>query len=223
MNENFTINPVLRAPDQHVLRAFEAIPTAHISDNLRRLEGIVGLRRFHRSRKLVGTAVTVKARPGDNLLTYKALSMMSSPGHVLVVDAGGVTINAIVGDLLLEYARQRACSGFVVDGAIRDSAAFYEADFPCYARDTNHRGPFKTGPGSVNVPVSIGGQVVQPGDMLVGDEDGIVVFPAAQAPQLLEAARRHAQHEQTIRDEILTGNVRQSWMDKMFAAHGLEE
>ena len=222
MNENFTINPMPAAADQDLLKAFESIPTSHISDNLRRLEGIVGLRRFHRSRKLIGTAVTVKARAGDNLLTYKALSMMS-PGHVLVVDVGGVTTNAIVGDLLLEYARQRDCAGFVVDGAIRDSAAFYEADFPCYARDTNHRGPYKTGPGSVNVPVSIGGQVVQPGDVLVGDEDGIVVFPAAEATRLLEAARRHAKLEQAIRDEILTGNVRQSWMDKMFAAHGLNE
>lgn len=221
MNDNFTILPAPAAPPASLLQAFEHIPTAHISDNLRRLEGILGLRRFHRARKLVGTAVTVKARAGDNLLTYKALSMMS-PGHVLVVDAGGVTSNAIVGDLLLEYARQRGCAGFVVDGAIRDSAAFFDADFPCYAREATHRGPFKTGPGSVNIPVSIGGQVVQPGDVLVGDEDGIVVFPPAEAEHLAEAARRHALAEQAIRDEILTGNVRQGWMDKMFALHGLD-
>jgi len=220
MNANFTIHPAPAAPDAALLQAFQNVPTSHISDNQGRLEGVVGLRRFHRARKMVGTAVTVKARAGDNLLTYKALSMMS-PGHVLVVDAGGVTNNAIVGDLLLEYALQRGCAGFVIDGAIRDSAAFVDADFPCYARDVNHRGPFKTGPGSLNVPVSIGGQVVQPGDYLVGDEDGIVVFPAAQAPQLLDAALRHAQFEQAIRDEIRTGKVQQSWMDKMFAAHGL--
>lgn len=220
MNPNFTIHPAPQPPDADLLQAFQDVPTSHISDNQRRLEGVVGLRRFHRSRKLIGTAVTVKTRPGDNLLTYKALSMMS-PGHVLVVDAGGVTSNAIVGDLLLEYALQRGCAGFVIDGAIRDSAAFVEADFPCYARDVNHRGPFKTGPGSLNVPVCIGGQVVEPGDFLIGDEDGIVVFPAAQALQLLEAARQHAKLEQAIRDEIRTGAVQQSWMDKMFAAHGL--
>ena len=222
MNENFTINPILAAPDAALLQAFESIPTSHISDNLRRLEGILGLRRFHRSRKLIGIAVTVKARAGDNLLTYKALSMMSL-GHVLVVDAGGVTTNAIVGDLLMEYARQRGCAGFVVDGAIRDSSAFYNADFPCYARDCTHRGPFKTGPGSINVPVCIGGQVIQPGDVLVGDEDGIVVIPERETVRLVEAARRHAQLEQAIREEILTGTVRQSWIDKMFAAHGLNE
>jgi RraA family protein len=221
MNENFTIHPVAAAPNSALIEAFRNVPTSHISDNLRRLEGIVGLRKFHRSRKMIGTAVTVKLRAGDNLLTYKALSMMS-PGHVLVVDAGGVTTNAIVGDLLLAYAQQRGCAGFVVDGAIRDSAAFAEADFPCFARDVTHRGPFKTGPGSVNVPVSIGGQVVQPGDVIVGDDDGLVVFPPSDTERLIAAAQRSAATERAIREEILTGNVRQSWMDKMFAAHGIE-
>jgi RraA family protein len=220
MKDDFTINPAPSAPDKALLRAFQNVPTAHISDNLRRLEGILGLRRFHRSRKLVGTAFTVKVRAGDNLLTYKALSMMS-PGHVMVVDAGGVISNAIVGDLLLAYAQQRGCVGFVIDGAIRDSAAFAEADFPCYARDVTHRGPFKTGPGALNVPVSVGGQVVQPGDVIVGDEDGIVIFAASEAERLAAAAQRSAAAERAIREEIMTGSVRQSWMEKMFEAHGL--
>ena len=221
MNENFLINAAPAAPDNCQLQAFADIPTSHISDNLRRMEGILGLRRFHRSRKLIGTAVTVKVRAGDNLLTYKAISMMS-PGHILVVDAGGATSNAIVGDLLLAYAQQRGCAGFVVDGAIRDSAAFADADFPCYARDVTHRGPFKTGPGAINVPVSIGGQVVQPGDMIVGDEDGLVVFPPSETERLVAAAHRSAATERAIREEILTGNVSQSWMEKMFAAHGID-
>jgi regulator of RNase E activity RraA len=184
------------------------------------LEGAVGLQRFNPSNKLVGTAVTVKLRAGDNLLTYKALNMMS-PGHVMVVDAGGVTTNAIVGELLLLYAQQRGCAGFVIDGAIRDSAAFAEADFPCFARGVTHRGPFKTGPGSINVPVSIGGQVVSPGDVVVGDEDGLVCFSASETSRLLEAAERSRLNEKAIREEILTGAARQSWMEKMFATAGL--
>lgn len=220
MSNGYQIHPVNPVLPVELLRALQDVPTSLLSDNLNRLEGTSGLQRFHLSKKLVGTAVTVKLRAGDNLLTYKALSMMS-PGHVLVVDAGGFTSNAIVGELLLLYAQQRGCAGFVIDGAIRDSAAFAEADFPCYARAANHRGPFKTGPGSINVPVSIGGQVVQPGDVLVGDEDGIVVFQPSQTSQLLVEAEQSRQKEQAIRDEILTGNVQQSWMDKMFAAAGL--
>jgi RraA family protein len=222
VNDNFTILPAPPAPSAALLQDFVEVQVSLISDNLKRLEGILGLQRYNRQRKLVGTAVTVKLRAGDNLLTYKALSMMS-PGHVLVVDAGGITSNAIVGELLLLYAQQRGCAGFVIDGAIRDSAAFAEADFPCFARGVTHRGPFKTGPGSINVPVSIGGQVVQPGDVVVGDEDGIVVFPAADAERVKLAAQRSKAAEAAIRKEILTGEVRQSWMDKLFAAHGLTD
>lgn len=221
MNENFNIQPVQAVLAAPVAEALMQIPTSLLSDNLHRMEGVVGLHRYNRSRKLVGSAVTVKLRPGDNLLTYKALSMMS-PGHVLVVDAGGGTHNAIVGELLMLYAQQRGCAGFLIDGAIRDSAAFADADFPCYGRSVTHRGPYKTGPGAINIPVSIGGQVVQPGDAIVGDEDGIVSFPVQEADSLIAAARLSLKKEQAIRDEIATGAVRQGWMEKMFAATGLQ-
>ena len=193
------------------MEALQQVVTPHLSDNLQRLCGIVGLHRFHASRKLVGTAVTVKTRPGDNLAIYKAL-MDLQPGSVLVVDGGGDVTNAVIGELILLYGQQRGCAGFVVDGAIRDSAAFLQADFPCYARAVSHRGPYKNGPGEINVPVSIGGQVVHPGDLLVGDEDGLVSFPQSDAPRLLEAAACSAAKEAEIRAEIATGRVDQSWL-----------
>jgi regulator of RNase E activity RraA len=220
ITDQFIIYPVAPVLPGKFLSLLEGVPTSLISDNLRRLEGVLGLQRYNPSRKLIGTAVTVKLRAGDNLLTYKALSMML-PGHVLVVDAGGVTRNAIVGELLMLYAQQRGCAGFVIDGAFRDSAAFAQADFPCFARAVTHRGPYKTGPGTINVPVSIGGQVISPGDVIVGDEDGLVSFPASETEVVLEAAERSRLNEQAIRDEIATGAVRQSWMEKMFFANGI--
>lgn len=218
--DNFIINAVAPVLPEGIAAALQAVPTSLISDNLRRLEGVLDLQRFNPSRKLVGSAVTVKLRAGDNLLTYKAMGMMQK-GHVLVVDAGGVTSNAIVGELLLLYAQQRGCAGFVIDGAIRDCAAFVKEDFPCYARAVTHRGPYKTGPGAINVPVSIGGQVILPGDAIVGDEDGLVNFPVSDASAVLAAAERSRAIEQAIRDEIATGAVSQSWMEKMFATHGI--
>ena len=220
ITDQFIIHPASPVLPAKIFSALEAVPTSLISDNLRRLEGVLGLQRYNPSRKLIGSAVTVKLRAGDNLLTYKALSMMQ-PGHVLIVDAGGQTSNAIVGELLLLYAQQRGCTGFVIDGAIRDTAAFAEADFPCFARGVTHRGPYKTGPGAINVPVSIGGQVISPGDVIVGDEDGLVSFPVADAQVVFAAAERSRLNEQAIRDEIATGAVRQSWMEKMFATHGI--
>lgn len=186
--------------------------TPHLSDNLDRMAGITALHRFHRSRKLVGTAFTVKTRPGDNLAMYHAMPLIQ-PGHVLVIDGGGDMTNALVGDLMLTYLLQRGCVGLIVDGAVRDVGAFLGADFPCYARGASHRGPYKTGPGALNVPVAIAGQVVNPGDIVVGDEDGVVTFPQADAQRLLEAARRSAAKEEAIRAEILTGHVAQSWLE----------
>lgn len=216
----FVINPAPQLAPARVVEALQDVVTPHISDNLQRLSGVTGLTRFHRSRKLVGTAFTVKARPGDNLLIYKAL-MELQPGHVLVVDGGGDCTNALVGELIMLYAQQRGCAGFVLDGAIRDTAAFHEADFPCYARGVSHRGPYKLGPGAMNVPVSVGGQVISPGDVVVGDEDGVVSFPAAEAGAILDAVRATAMKEKAIKAEIGTGLREQEWLHKVLVPHGL--
>ena len=197
-----------------------AIATPHLSDNLARREGISGLRRYNRDGKLVGTALTVKTRPGDNLMIYKAM-MMVEPGHVLVVDAGGDLSNAVLGEIMKRYLQQHGCAGVIVDGAIRDVLAFELDDFPCYARGHIHRGPYKDGPGEVNVAVSIGGQVVNPGDIVVGDEDGLVSFAPEQAEALIMAAQSLAVKEERIMAEIAGGQRAQSWMQAAFAAKGL--
>ncbi|MGO4328228.1 RraA family protein [Cupriavidus sp. 2TAF22] len=217
---NLVINPVPDLAPAEVIEAFRNVVTPHISDNLQRLSGVTGLKRYNRSRKLVGTAITVKARPGDNLLIYKAL-MELQPGHVLVVDGGGDCTNALVGELIMQYAAARGCAGFVLDGAIRDTAAFHDADFPCYARGVSHRGPYKMGPGSMNAPVTIGGQIVSPGDVVVGDEDGVVSFPVSQASALLDAVALTAKNERKIMAEIAGGVREQEWLRKVLEPHGL--
>jgi len=217
---SFTIHPAPPLAPSRIVGALQDVVTPHLSDNLQRMSGIVGLQRFHRERKLVGTAYTVKARPGDNLLIYRAL-MDLQPGHVLVIDGAGNADNALVGELIMLYAIERGCAGLVIDGAIRDSAAFHAADFPCYARGVTHRGPYKLGPGAINVPVSIGGQVVSPGDLVVGDEDGVVTFPQADAERLLTAVAATVAKEDAIKAEILTGRVEQSWLSTTLSAHGL--
>jgi RraA family protein len=216
----FQINPAAVPAPADTIAALHDIVVSHLSDNLQRLSGMGSLRRIHGSRKLVGTAVTVKTRPGDNLLIYKALTMMQ-PGHVLVVDGGGEASNALVGELIMLYAQQRGCAGFVLDAAVRDTAAFEAADFPCYARAVAHRGPYKNGPGHINVPVNIGGQVVNPGDIVVGDEDGVVCFPQAQAGSLIAAARKTQAYEEAIKSEIANGRVEQEWLARVLMPFGL--
>ncbi|BCX67256.1 RraA family protein [Pseudomonas izuensis] len=201
-----------------LLDAFQSVVTPHISDNLGRHIGARGLTRYNHTGKLVGTALTVKTRPGDNLYIYKALTLIE-PGHVLVIDAQGDETNAVIGELIKLYAQQRGCVGFVVDGAIRDVASFEET--PCYARSVVHCGPYKSGPGEINVPVSIGGMVINPGDIIVGDEDGLVAFSPEHAEQVLFKAREHDAHEQQVKAEIATGAVDQSWLDKVLEKAGL--
>lgn len=216
----YVVNPAPAVAPAALTDALRGVVTPHLSDNLQRLQGITRLQRLHGGRQLIGTALTVKTRPGDNLLVYKALTLLR-PGHVLVVDGGGDITNALVGDLMMSYAARQGCTGFVMNAAIRDHAAFIAADFPCYAAGISHRGPYKSGPGQVNVPVSIAGQVVNPGDIVVGDEDGIVVFSQAEAPALIEAAAVTAAKEAAIHAEIATGERAQSWLDGALRLHGL--
>jgi regulator of RNase E activity RraA len=106
-------------------------------------------------------------------------------------------------------AATRGAAGVVIDGAVRDAGALAKSDFPCFARAAIHRGPYKNGPGEINVPVSIGGMIVEPGDIVVGDDDGVVAFPQAIAPDLLKAVRaqetREAEILQSIREGKYTG------------------
>lgn len=199
-------------PPASIIAGFGDAPTSVISDNLARLPGAVGLRPYHRGGKLVGAAFTVRTRPGDNLAIHRALELVG-PGDVIVVDGGGDETRALVGEIMKNIAQWRKAEGYVIDGAIRDVAAFAADDFPCYARAVIHRGPYKNGPGEINVPVTIGGSVIAPGDIVVGDEDGVVSFPAAGAAALLEAVRiQVAREEETlkaIREGALPGLLRQ--------------
>jgi regulator of RNase E activity RraA len=197
-------------PVTALIAAFREAPTPIISDNLARLPGPVGLKPFHRTgNRMVGAAFTVRTRPGDNLAIHKALEFVG-PGDVLVIDGGADETRALVGEIMKNIAQWRGAEGYVIDGAIRDVAAFAADEFPCFARAAIHRGPYKAGPGEINVPVANGGSVIAPGDIVVGDEDGVVSFPPSVAKTLLEAVqaqiKREAETLVAIREGRYQGN-----------------
>lgn len=189
------------------LAALKGVPVAVVSDNLDRLAGPVGLLPFHRSGAMCGVALTVKTRPGDNLYVHRALELIK-PGDVLVVDGGGDVSRALIGEIMKTIAETRGCAGFVIDGAIRDRSAFSASDFPCFARAAHHRGPYKDGPGAINVPVSIGGSVIEPGDIVLGDEDGVVAFNPGKLTDLIAAVRAQLAREADIMTSIHNGSYR---------------
>ncbi len=188
-----TENPSGAPVDPDLVREYSGVATLIISDNLERVPGAVGLLPYHSGGPMIGTAVTVKTRNGDNLAIHAALRV-ARPGDVIVVDGGGDTSQALIGEIILAHAESLGVAGFVIDGAIRDVGAIRTSSMPCYARGVTHRGPYKNGPGAINVPVSIGGLIISPGDLVVGDEDGVVALPGEVARAILPAVR--AQEEQ---------------------------
>ena len=171
-------NPCAPQAGERIIAALRELPLAAISDNMHRNIGTIGLQPYHRpgEKTMAGTAVTARSRAGDNLTYLRALEFCR-PGDVLVIDGGGDLANAAVGGILSFYAAHIGLAGLVVDGAIRDVAEIRSREFPVYARGVTHRGPYKDGPGEINVPVSVGGMVVHPRDIVVGDQDGLLAIP----------------------------------------------
>jgi regulator of RNase E activity RraA len=220
MSYGYQINPRKEAFKEGIA-ALTGLATSVVSDVLGRTIGAVDILPVNKSPVSVcGNAVTVSVRSGDNLMLHKALQILK-PGDVLVVDGGGDISRALFGEIMMTVAKSRGAIGAVFDAAIRDVEAFEKHRFPCWARGVNMRGPYKDGPGSINVPVSIGGMVVNPGDVILGDCDGIIALSPAIA---LEGARlgkeKEAVERKTIQS-ILDGQYDDAWIDVTLKQKGV--
>jgi RraA family protein len=221
-NVGFRILPMPARPPRKLIKALAAMVTAHLSDNMNRLTaGGAALRPMHRGGKLCGPALTVKVAPGDNLMVHKAIDI-AAPGDVIVVDAGGDVAQAIIGDIMSSLAEKRGVAGFVIYGAIRDSAEIAARRFPVYACGVTHRGPYKNGPGEINAPVAVGGMVVRPGDIIVGDADGVVAVPLEHAEEVLALARTQLAKETAMLKAIAAGKADRSWVDEALRQRGCQ-
>ncbi|WP_394743196.1 4-carboxy-4-hydroxy-2-oxoadipate aldolase/oxaloacetate decarboxylase [Natronococcus roseus] len=201
-----TIEYDVQRPNRDVVSAFEEIPSTIVSD----VTGNVGLTMdsginpAYEGAETAGTAITVKAAPGDNLIIHKAITM-AEPGDILVIDADGFTETGHLGELMCKSCQVNGIAGIVIDGSVRDRQALAEMEFPVYARGTHPRGPLKQDPGSINVSVSCGGVAVEPGDVIVGDDDGIAVAPRENAAEILERSREKLDSEDAVREELVEG------------------
>ncbi|WP_017347068.1 RraA family protein [Pantoea sp. A4] len=207
-------------PSAQQIALYRDLPVANISDAMYRLSaGGTHLRPYHAGGYMSGAALTVKCRPGDNLLVHYALNI-AEPGDVIVVDAGGDLTNAIVGELMLTYAAKKGVAGVVIHGAIRDSQSIRQNDFPVYAAGITHRGPYKDGPGEVNVPVSLNGMVIEAGDLVIGDADGVLCVPYALIDEVYEmASQRHSSEEIKLQN-IKSGKNNRNWVYEKLQALG---
>ncbi|QYY28340.1 MULTISPECIES: RraA family protein [Cupriavidus] len=164
------------------------------------------------SMKVAGPALTVEVRPGDNLMFHVALAI-AKPGDVIVIDAKGDQTAAMCGEIMATQAQASGIAGFVVDAAVRDSRELANGSFPIFAAGTNPCGPTKALGGLVNWPASVAGVAVNPGDLVVGDADGVVVIPREDVPAILELAQKKLDSETQRIAAIKAGDLRPGWLE----------
>ncbi len=209
--------------DKKLVELFRDIPVANIDDCMNRTAAVDGAIRPLNKTPLLGTAFTVKVAQGDNLMFHKAMDM-AQPGDVILIDAGGSLSRAIFGALMINYCRIRGIAGVVVDGAVRDCRELSEmTDIAVYARGITPDGPYKNGPGEIGTPISFGGRIIYPGDIIVGDDDGLLAIRPQEAEELAKKARAVVDKEAAILDNILNKHsYERPWVDEALASGGCE-
>lgn len=190
-----------------ILEMFKGLPTSNINDEMNRLfnfrEYMYLLNPEKFSGSMVGTAFTVKCPAGDNLMLHQALDM-AQPGDVIVLDADGCANRSLAGEIMMTMAHKKGIVGVVADGYFRDLDGLKNLPMPIFARGVVPQGPYKNGPGEINTPISCGGQVVFPGDVIVGDMDGLVVIHRQDALEVAKAAQEKKNGEDKTFEKMNT-------------------
>ena len=201
-------------PSKDVINLFRDLPVANIDDCMNRMAAVDPAIVPMGKPSLLGPAFTVKVPEGDNLMFHKAMDL-AQPGDIVVIDAGGSVHRSIFGELMIHFCKLRKLGGVIVDGSIRDVDAIAAMDFPVYARAVTPNGPYKNGPGEINTPITFGGRPVRPGDIIVGDADGIVVIAQEQAEEIAKATKVITEKEHAIMQaQLKDGTYDRPWVDE---------
>lgn len=217
----FAVYPTPRLVSDAQIKTYRALAVANICDAMNRTNGTSQLRPYHRTGRLIGRAITVKTLPGDNLMVHKAIDMAQA-GDVILVDAGGYLLSAVVGELMSATAARKGIAGFVIDGAIRDTEVLSKGDFGVFARGVSPRGPFREGPGEINVPISIDGMVTMPGDLIVADHDGVIAIRPNTLDTLAVLVADIEAKEKQVLQSIEDGTIDKRWIDETLRRKGVD-
>lgn len=222
MSVGFRINSSFKRPSKELVSSFKGLPVANIADCMNRICCLDSALRPYNKVPLLGTAFTVKVPCGDNLMLHKAIEL-AQDGDVIVVNGFGCMQRSLCGGLMMETARQKGIKGFIIDGCIRDCEDILTYDnFSCYARGVQPNGPFKNGPGEISFPVAVGYQVINPGDIIVGDQDGVVVIDPKDAYDISKAAKEIFEGEKKKMENYSKGIVNRDWLYKSLESKNCE-
>ncbi|MBR3008612.1 MAG: RraA family protein [Stomatobaculum sp.] len=212
-------------PDHDIMMQFKNIPASNTADCMGRscaMNPRIHLVSSPKDQMMVGPAFTVKCRAGDNLALHAALNLCNE-GDVLVVSNEEDNTRALMGEVMMAYLYlQKKVAGIVLDGPIRDIDEIGKWDFPVYATGTTPGGPYKEGPGEVNVPIACGGISVEPGDIILADPDGVIVIPRNDAATILEDAKKFQAADEGKLEKTRQGTINRGWVDKALADKDFE-
>lgn len=204
-------------PDPEIVNKFKEIPAANVADVMNRscaMNSRIRLLSSPKSQVAAGVALTVKARAGDNLALHAALNL-AQKGDFIIVSNEGDNTRSLIGMIMMSYLyKYKEIAGIVLDGPIRDIDEIRNLDFPVFATGTTPGGPYKEGPGEVNVPISCGEICVYPGDIILADADGVIVIPKKDACNVLKEAQKLQATDAAKVAESGKGTVNRSWVDK---------
>lgn len=212
-------------PDPEVMYQFKTIPASNTADVMARncaMNPRIRLVSSPTEQMMVGPAFTVKGRSGDNLLLHAALNFCNE-GDVIVVSNEEDNTRSLMGEIMMAYLKYtKKIAGIVLDGPIRDIDEIGKWDFPVYCTGTTPGGPYKEGPGEINVPISCGGVSVNPGDIILADPDGVIVIPRKDAAQVLEEAKKFQAADEKKLAAAKDGTANRAWVEKSLAEKGFE-
>ena len=218
----FRIHQSTPRPGEAVLQAFRNTPTGQVCDAMDRLGALDWrIKPLSPESALCGPALTVRTRPGDNLMVWKAVDV-AQPGDVLVIATYGHTATSTFGEFVVKAARAKGVAGIVCDGMCRDLSGIRAAGLPTFVLGASPAAPGKDGLGEIGGRVSCGGVVVEAGDIVVGDEDGVVVVPLADGRAVALALDAVRQKEASMQANLDAGRLIPEWVDKRLADLGCE-
>lgn len=205
-------------PDKKLIDEFKKIPASNTGDVMGRNSAMnprIKLVSSPKEQMMCGPALTVKCRAGDNLALHAALNICQE-GDVLVVSNEEDNTRSLMGEVMMAYLFEiKKVAGIILDGPIRDIDEIGNWDFPVYCTGTTPGGPYKEGPGEINVPIACGGISVNPGDIILADPDGVVVIPKNDAEKILEDAKEFKEKDEAKLVNTRKHNINRDWVDKL--------
>jgi 4-hydroxy-4-methyl-2-oxoglutarate aldolase len=215
----------IQRPPQELIEKFKPIAVATVYEASGR-KGFVNpkIKPIFRGMKLCGPAFTVQTAPGDNLMLHKALEK-AQEGDIIVATVGDEYEYGYWGDLMATQAKAKKLGGLAIDGCVRDSEEIIEMGFPIFSRGLAIRGTVKASLGLINYPINFGGNVINPGDLILGDDDGIVIVRYEDCKEVLAKSKERVQKEEVKAKALMNGvtSVKYNNLDKIFESLNLRE